>query len=287
VRARLTWPRTEIMVGSDVPLVSPLNPVSIAATGTPDFSAAGNLWNWLAQVRVRREIATTRIRETTVRWALEGAVLSPYAGVQAPGEADGVDAGERSGRPALEARAELRWGEEEGASPAGDAAIATSGGTIGVGVHRGWVSVGQDVLQTSRALAVDARVSLSPSVELRGEGYAGRLLRGLGGGGIAQAFGQPLAGATLGPALRDRAGWAQLGVQARPTVLLGAGCGVDVVNEADRPVRERNTVCAAHALWRPAEPVLLGIEYRHFTTTYSTGGAARAGHVNVTIGFDL
>jgi hypothetical protein len=33
--------------------------------------------------------------------------------------------------------------------------------------------------------------------------------------------------------------------------------------------------------------VLLGIEYRHFSTLYSSGGLARAGHVNVAIGFDL
>jgi hypothetical protein len=275
------------MVGSDVPLISPLNPVSVAATGTPDFSGAGNLWNWLAQVRLRQELATTHIGRTPLHWAVEGAVLSPFAGVQAPGEPDGVDAGERSGRPALEARTVLRWGDDEAAAPAGDAAIATSGGGVGLGVHQGWVDVGEGGLQTSQALAFDARVSLSSLVELRGEGYVGHLLRGLGGGGIAQAFGRPLAGATLGPALRDRAGWAQLNVQARPALLLGTGCGVDVVNEADRPVRQRNTVCAAHALWRPADPVLLGIEYRHFSTLYSSGGLARAGHVNVAIGFDL
>jgi hypothetical protein len=42
--ARLRWSHTELMAGSDVPLVSELNPVSLAASGIPLFSGTGNLW---------------------------------------------------------------------------------------------------------------------------------------------------------------------------------------------------------------------------------------------------
>ena len=287
VRARITWPGTEIMVGADVPLISPLNPVSVAATGTPNFSGAGNLWNWLAQARVAHEIAVTHLGHTAVHWGVQAAALSPFAGVQAPGEQDGVDAGERSGRPALEARAHASWGDDDILTGASDASIATNGGEIGVGVHQGWLAVGQLPLQTSQALALDFRVSLAPKVEIRGEGYTGHVLRGLGGGGIGQAFGRAAAGALLGPPLRDRAGWAQLNVQVHPTLLVGSGCGVDVVDQADRPLRQRNTVCAAHVLWRLADPFLVGLEYRHFTTRYLPSGIGRAGHLNVAIGFDL
>ena len=52
-RALLRWTRTELMVGSDVPLVSPLNPVSVAASGTPDFAGAGNRDTELGLCRAR------------------------------------------------------------------------------------------------------------------------------------------------------------------------------------------------------------------------------------------
>ena len=42
---RLVWPRTELLVGSEAPLISDLNPVSVASVGVTGFVAAGNLWN--------------------------------------------------------------------------------------------------------------------------------------------------------------------------------------------------------------------------------------------------
>jgi hypothetical protein len=284
--ARLHWSRTEIMVGMEVPLVSELNPVSLAASGIPLFSGTGNLWNWLGQLRLSQDLATTAIGGTDVRWALQGALISPYAAVQSPTEPDAVDAGERSRRPAFEARFRAKWGDS--ASSGGtDASIGDGGGEIGVGVHRGWVAIGPDELVTSYATTVDARVSFTSWLELRGEAYTGRLLRGLGGGGIGQAFGQPLPGATLGPPIRDHAGWAQLNARVHATLLAGAGCGVDVVDDEDRPTRRRNGVCGGHVLWRPSEPVVVGLEYRGIATEFAPDVKGHARHLNLSIGFEL
>ena len=284
--ARLQWPRTELMVGMEVPLVSELNPVSLAASGIPLFSGTGNLWNWLGQLRVSQDIATTTVGSTAIRWALQGALISPYAAVQAPTEPDAVDAGERSRRPAFEGRFRAKWGDS--ASSGGtDASIGDGGGEIGVGVHRGWVATAPDELVTSYATTVDARVSFTSWLELRGEAYTGRLLRGLGGGGIGQAFGQPLPGASLGPPIRDHAGWAQLNARVHPTLLAGAGCGVDVVDDEDRPTRRRNSVCAGHLLWRPSEPIVVGLEYRGIATEFAPDVTSHARHLNLSIGFEL
>lgn len=285
-RALLRWTRTELMVGSDVPLVSPLNPISVAASGTPGFSAAGNLWNWLPQLRLGQQLVSTTLRGTSVRVGVQAAVMTPIVSAQLPGEVDGVDAGERSRRPAVEARLHAQWGDGTDAG-ATDASIARFGGEIGVGVHRGSAVTEGGRETTSRALAMDARASFGGRWELRGEAYAGQLLRGLGGGGIGQAFGRPASGALSGPPIRNRAGWAQLNLQALRTVLLGAGCGVDVANQADRPVRTRNTVCAGHALWRPAEPLLLDLEYRRLETRFDAGGLGRAHHLNLTFGVEI
>jgi hypothetical protein len=285
-RARLRWSRTEIMVGSDVPLISQINPVSVAASGVPNFSGSGNLWNWLAQLRLSQELGATTVGRSSVRWAIQGAVMSPYVGAQYPGEPDSEDAGERSTRPAFEGRLRAQWGDTTKAG-ASDVSIGEGGGEIGLGVHRAWVADGEGEKYTSNALALDARVSLSSRVELRGEAYVGRLLRGLGGGGIAQAFGRPLTGASIGPPIRDKAGWAQLNAQVLSTLLVGSGCGLDVVNDDDRPIRRRNTVCAAHLLWRPSEPILVGLEFRGMSTDFDTGDTGRARHLNLGIGFEL
>lgn len=282
-RARLMWPRTELMVGSETPLISDLNPRSLAAVGIPDFSGAGNLWNWLGQLRLTRVLGRTRT--LPLEWAVQGALMSPYAGNMAPGEPDAADAGERSERPAVEVRLRARWGEDghEGG------VIGGPGGEIGVGAHRGWVAVSDHRLATSRALSLDARVVPVRGVELRGEAYAGRLLRGLGGGGIGQNFGRTPAGSptgTVGAPVDDVAGWLQLNVQPHPVVIGGLGCGVDLVDPASVPTRLQNTACAVHAAWRPVQPIVVGAEYRRLGTRYATGTHG-VRHYNLALGFEF
>lgn len=291
-RARLIWPRTELMFGSDTPLISDLNPLSLASVGIPDFSGAGNLWNWLGQARVTQTIGSLGSGYHRVSWAIQGAIMTPYAAQLATGEPDLVDAGERSTRPAFEARLRTRWGASDGTGveTVSEALIgARAGGEIGIGLHRGWVATAADVLQDSRALSLDARLVVLPRVELRGEAYTGQLLRGLGGGAIGQNFGAPPLGSpanTLGPAIRDAAGWAQLNGQPVQSLIAGVGCGIDVTNPDDDATRRQNTVCAVHVDWRPTQPLLFGIEYRQIGTRYSAGTFA-AHHLNFIFGFEL
>ena len=284
--ATLHWSRTDLMVGTDVPLVSRLTPISVAAIGIPEFSGSGNLWNWLPTIRLTQRVATTSLPHTTLRWGVQGAVMSPFAGAQYPGDPDLADAGERSARPAFEGRFFAQWGDTT-SSGASDVTIGEGGGEIGVGVHHGWVAVGDAPLQNSNAVTADWRISFTPRVELRGEWYAGRLVRGLGGGGINQAFGKPIGNEPLGPPINDQAGWAQLNGQFLQTLLGGAGCGLDVVDLADRPVRTRNTVCSTYMLWRPSEPFFVGLEFRGIATRYDTGATGRVRQLNLGLGFDL
>jgi hypothetical protein len=286
--ARLAWARTELLVGSETPLVSDLDPASVAAVGIPNFSGAGNLWNWLPQVRVTRAVGAPTAR---VRWAVQGAVLAPVAGATAPGEPDAADAAERARRPFLQARVRARWGlpdDERDLPPLGD--VVARGGEVGVGAHRGWVDVGGGALRASRALTADARVALGRGLELRGETYAfGRLLRGLGGGAVGQVFGRPPAGGpagAVGAPLRDAAAWGQLNWRAHPTLLSGAGCGVNAVAADELPARRRNTVCAAHLAWRPAQPLLVGAEWRRIRTRHEAA-SYRAHHLTRALGVEL
>jgi hypothetical protein len=286
-RARLAWKRTEFMFGSDAPLISHLDPVSLAAVGIPDFSGAGNLWNWLGQVRITQELTPARDSTQRFRVAIQAALMAPFASNFAAGEVDAVDAGERSGRPAFEGRLRVRWGSEE--PPPADAAFGSPGGELGLGMHRGWVAIASGQLLESHALSADVRAVLARGVELRGEAYAGVLLRGLGGGGIAQNFGRPAATAppgALGPPVRDAAGWAQLNLQRSPVLTYGVGCGIDVADPEANPARLQNTVCALHAEWRPAQPLVFGAEYRQLGTRYPSG-TYTARHFNLVFGVEL
>lgn len=289
-RARLMWKKTELMIGSDSPLISELNPLSLASVGSPDFSGAGNLWNWLGQIRLTRALGSLGSGDDRVDFAVTGAVMSPFASQTAPGEPDAVDAGERSSRPALEGRFQIRWAGEYGSTTSmSDALIGERRAEVGIGMHRGWVATGPETLAESHAVSVDARLVPMSGVELRGEAYAGRLLRGLGGGAIAQNFGAPPAGApagALGAPIRDRAGWAQINVQPLETVITGAGCGIDLADARDNPTRLQNTVCAAHLDWRPVQPLVFGLEYRQIGTRYSSG-VFGARHINLVLGFEL
>lgn len=299
LRAALRWREGSVMVGMETPLVSDLDPRSVAAVGVPLFSGAGNLWNWLPQVRASRELLGRR-----VRWAVQGAVLMPFvgtayaAGLGAPpgdpygeGAGPGGDAGERSGRPYLQTRLRARWGPEDpDAGPGADVRNFAPGegpSELGVGLHRGWARVESLGLLGSGAATIDARLAFGGRFELRAEGYVGELVAGLGGGGIGQNFGRPAAGAAIGLPLRDVAGWGQLNVQLVPTLLAGAGCGADRVRDADRPVRARNLSCAGQLRWHPAQPLLVGLEYRRATTRYGSGRRFAVDHLNLALGFDL
>lgn len=284
-RAQLHWARTELLVGSETPLISDLSPISMAAVGIPGFVAAGNLWNWLPQIRLTREVFGSSAAGSPVTIAIQGAALAPFSNSQHIAETDAVDAGERSGRPFLESRARVRWGARPDGSLS-DGEVLTRGGEIGVSAHYGWVRTSGNSMQNSHAVAADAQIALPAHFELRGEVYHGQLLRGLGGGGIGQNFGRALDSLSLGPILRDTAGWLQLNALLHPTFITGVGCGSDAVNLRDRPVRQRNTACAAHALFRPSQPVFLAFEYRVLQTRYADHNY-RGSHFNLALGFEL
>lgn len=284
-RAQLRWKRTELLVGSETPLISDLNPISVASVGLPGFVAAGNLWNWLPQIRLTREIFGSPSSAWPVRVAVQGAVLAPFSNAQHGGETDAVDAGERSGRPYLQGRVRARWGAEDDGNLT-DGEMLGRGGEIGISAHRGWLRTTGPSLQPSQAIAADAHFALPHSLELRGEFYRGQLLRGLGGGAIGQNFGRAIDSALVGPILRDMAGWVQLNAQLSPILIAGAGCGIDAVNLKDRPVRQRNSACSVHALLRPSQPLFVSFEVRALQTRYAERNV-RGTHFNLALGFEL
>jgi hypothetical protein len=66
----------------------------------------------------------------------------------------------------------------------------------------------------------------------------------------------------------------------------GVGCGIDVADPEANPARLQNTVCALHAEWRPAQPLVFGAEYRQLGTRYPSG-TYTARHFNLVFGVEL
>lgn len=267
--AEARWPRLAVLVGQEAPPVFELSPSSPASVGFPGFAAAGNLWLWLPQVRVTWWALP--VRPEGIRLAVEGTVLAPSAGEPQEPFLTEPDRAERSGRPGLEGRLRLQWGDEEG-------------GEVSAGGHLGWLAMEDGRREEQRAIGVLARVPVGRHVELRGEFFAGEALGGLGGGGIGQSLGP-------GGAIATHGGWGQLLVRPVPALEFGLGYGVDDPDDGDAAfagARLRNEVIAGQATWRVA-PVLLGAEIRRMETEYAPadGGVRRNTHLNLAAGLEF
>ena len=263
-RGTIAWRHGEVMMGQDQPLIAALDPISLASVGTPGFTAAGNLWLWLPQVRAT-------VQSTgPVRIGLQAAVLAPTSG-----DPNGVfdtqfDAAERTNMPYLEGQLRAQWGE--------DAMV----GTVALGVHAGRIADALDVERDSRAVTLTVLLPIGSRLELRGEAFDGQALRGLGGGGIGQGLG--LAGTPV----RTRGGWGQLNLRATSRLLVGVGTGMDDPEDADLAPggRTRNTTSEFHLHWRPSGPIVLGAEWRQ-TKTEFTAGSRTNQHLNLAFGFEF
>lgn len=263
-RAIINWGRGQLLIGQDQPLISTLDPLSLAQVGTPGFTYAGNLWLWLPQIR--GTVHTTG----PVRFGAQAAILAPASGDPNNAFDTQFDAAERTGIPSVQGQLRMDWGEDDEA------------GELAVGYHLGKIDDATDTRRDSRAVAVTARVPLGSRLELRAEAFDGQALKGLGGGGIGQGIG---AG---GAAVRTTGGWGQVNFKASPRLLLGAGAGMDDPEDADVNVggRTKNTMTEAHVHWRPSGPLVFGVEWREIETAW-TGGTWKNRHLNFAMGFEF
>lgn len=265
-RGTLSWNNGFVMAGQEQPLITNLDPVSLASVGVPGFTAAGNLWLWLPQIRGGVHTSGR------VRFGLEAAVLAPTSGEPAGLFDTQFDAAERTDTPHLQGQLRMEWGEDE------------RRGFVTAGYHTGKVADATDVERTSEAIAATVKLPIGSRLELRGEFFDGQLLRGLGGGGIGQGLGPG------GVPVRTQGLWAQLNVQASTRVLLGLGGGYDDPEDADLAAgaRVHNSVAEAHLHWRPAGPIVLGLEWRRLATEYlGVGTATNTNHLNLAFGFEF
>lgn len=265
MRAELTWPHAWLLIGQEAPPIAELNPSSLAQIGFTGFAGSGNLWLWIPQIRAGVDAGSA------LRIGLEAAALAPTTGTPQDVFATQPDIAERSRRPYLQGRVRLRW-DQPGTT-----------GELSLGGHYGWLATTGPALLASKAAAATALIAAGP-VELRAEAFAGQAVAGLGGGAVGQNLG-------LGSLpVSTKGGWAQLNLKPAAGWEIGGGYGLDDPDDADlNPLNARlkNVSWEGHLHWRP-QPMVFGIEFRRFETTYNLGtGLLFVNHVNVAAGFEF
>ena len=262
----VTWQRSALLIGQEAPLVADVNPVSLATLGIPGYASAGNLWNWIPQIRGSYDFNAGK----GPHFGVQGALLDGMTEEAQGTSLTTATRAERSGRPMVEARFRVRWGEN---------------GELGLGGHLSWLATTGDSLLQAKGIVLSGVAPLGKTFELRGEWYTGQGLSGLGGGGIGQPFN------STGAPLKDNGGWAQLNAK-RGAWELGGGYGYDdpkgtVADEGNNAFKNLNTQFGGRIQYRHA-PAVVALEYRHLTTTYGGSiGDRSATHLNLAMGVEF
>jgi hypothetical protein len=238
--ARVQGDRAAVQVGQDHVLVGPRDPTSLSGFAFPLLFRSGNLYLRAPQARVEYEV------HRLVRVA--GGAMAPVGGDLVGNEYQFVPpalGGERSRRPAMQARIELGSADPE----------ASRRLSIGAAGHYGWERRATGLVNSwVGALDFGARRDVF--------GVAGELFVG----NNMDAF-----GGAIGLDARAAGGWAEL--QLLPTARLAfhAGAGIDDITDPRRArlVRRRNRSAYGNMILSLTPEVQASFEYRWLATTPS------------------
>lgn len=255
--ARFDGERTSAQVGQDHVVLAPRDPTSLSALAFPALFRSGNLYLRAPLARVdHRSAGGLR---------LTGAIVAPIGG-DVPGEdyrfVPPALGGERSRRPALQARAAYARGE------AGDARHVD----LGLSGHYGWERVGSQ-LAGSWAAALDVAARRDRV------GVAGELF----GGDNVDAFG----GAT-GLRARSRGGWVEAQVFPDDRWSLNAGYGTDRLRHPSAALpRAANRGAYANAIFALTPELRASLEYQWLGTRPGQGAERRNHHWNWVFAYEF
>jgi hypothetical protein len=280
---RMTWPRTTIVAGQDVPFFSPLSPTSVAALALPEFAYSGNLWTWIPQARIERRVDLNENSNVLV----QGGILDPLTGevpssqfLRTPG------AGEASRKPAFATRG--AWTRNVSGHPL----------TAGIGAYYSRQAWGSYRNVDSWAGTADWTLPAGGRWEFSGEFYRGRAIGGLGGGiGRSVGYSGPIANPyTRIKGLNSVGGWSQAKFRQTERLEWNGGFGEDTIFAQDLrnfpvflqgyldPSVARNQSAFGNFIYRPRSDVLFSVEYRYFRTFSISGSSEAADHINVGMG---
>ena len=255
--ARVETDRTALEIGQDHMMLAPLDPTSLAGFSFPTLFRSGNLYLRTPQVRVERAFAG--------RFRVMGGIVSPIAG-DVPGEdykfVPATLNGERSGRPAVQARLAFTTAEAD----------APRRFNLGLSSHYGWEFKGGR-LTDSTATAFDFSVRRDV-IGAAGEVFIGRNI---------DAFG----GAVGLDAAQTGGGWAEVQVYPSNHVTLVGGGGLDDLRgtPATTLPRHRNRSAYGNVIFTLTPEVQASFEYRWLATQPGSGSERRNHHFDWTVAY--
>jgi hypothetical protein len=281
--ANLDWKNTQVSVGLQTPLITPLSPTSFATVGEPALAWAGNLWTWLPQATVTRRANFT----DSSRGVFEFGLLDPQSGYVTGEQAYGIV--RRGLQPGYEGRVAYEWGDAERPYQ-----IAANGYYTRQLYYYSSATNQQQPLDFWAATA-DWRVPMTGRADLSGEFYRGRGLGDLGGGAFKNVIKE--YGAEYPSGLNATGGWTQLKFHITPTFETNAYFGEDsarasevrdqapVVNPSPYLYLVRNQSVAMNLIYRPKTYLVFSGEYRYLKSWYTYGSPNEAQTLDLTMGY--
>jgi hypothetical protein len=280
---RLDWANTSIVAGQDSLFFAPLAPSSLATLAVPALSYAGNLWDWIPQLRIEHRVALPQGSNLL----LQGGILDSLSGEP----------------PRMEYERNPTWGEQSG-QPAYAARIAWSHPafgqdlTVGVGGYYGRQNYGFGRNVDGWAGTTDLTIPVGRYFGLSAEFYRGRAVGGLGGG-IGQRvllsgdFADP---STTVRGLDSMGGWVQLKFKPWTNFEVNGAVGQDnpFASELRRfptsssfyvQLLSKNLSPFVNFIYQVRSDVLFSVEYRRLQTTVLDINSQTANHVNVSLGY--
>jgi len=246
--ARLEHEGTAVMIGQDHNLLAPRDPTSLAAQSFPLLFRSGNLYLRSPQVRVEQRFGG---------FAVKGGIAAPVAADAANFYvfAPQAGAGERSGRPAFEARGEYTAG-----APDTDRELS-----LGAAIRQAWREPAADLTSTT-SFAADVNARFGPV------GFAGEYFTT----DDAAEFGSAVAQAR--PA---KGGWVEGRLRLTPRLSTNAGFGMDQVDDpVPAAARRENRSVFGNVVFNFTPEVAVSVEYRWLETTLGSALKRTNDHVN-------
>jgi hypothetical protein len=271
--ARLDWEKTSLVIGQRQPLISPLNPHSIAAVWLPPLSGSGNLSQWRPQITMEHRIGGNE----SSQMILQGGVMMPFG--------ETLQGRTIEGGPGYQTRIALRRTLDQERNL-----------EIGFGsyLHRRPFPFERKV--NSYAITSDWSIPLGSRLELIGEAYFGRaigLSEGSGGSNdsLYTVTGQIDRPATGISGVFSVGGWTELGFKVRPDLDLNFAYGLNDPRNSDilagirSPfTRFKNQTASSNFIWQLRQNYLFSVEYRRLWTNYSAG-LKNNNHFNLAVGY--
>jgi hypothetical protein len=271
--ARLDWERTSVVVGQESPIISPLNPTSLAQVWFPPLSNAGNLWQWRPQVTF----------EHRPRLSPGTELVTQVSALFPTGES--VNGMPLAAQPSVESRLAIRHTLDSDKKM-----------EFGVAGHYERFGFSRNRAVDGYVVSGDWQVPLGRSRDLSGEFYFGRSvsLGGITGGRIDRLF--AFSGPVDDPAthiagIHSTGGWVQLGYQLRREIDFNLAYGQESPRHSDirlgivdPATRFRNQSVFANVIYQVRPSFLLSLEFRRLWTDYQPGRSTN-NQVNMAVAY--